>query len=408
MKKTSVPEQQSAGSSVNETAQTADAYSRFNEPVHDKSGLANRVAVTDSSLLSRPIEEVRFTPPPVEKEVHPLGQQQNSNKQEPPKPQPSKGPEKKTLFHDPNIQDLPPAEKQQAAEQLANFILQGYQKLHDWGNKKVQISERKIMKLLREGKLDLRAQVPYELDQWITVGDFIKEFNEEYGQLFIIDPEWRAAILPPLIRILQKRGMGMSDEMYVGWMLAQDIGAKVFMAVEAFNKTSSVLQFAVEQTARMRGVVQMQQRPSNTPTEPPIGPAPIINMPSEPAPAQPAAGEKAASIPVYITTQVRQQLYDLGYTKADVDAMAPENAHDIINSLVTKPTGIPVQDHFMGQHGGGGQEHPMSEAVVKNQLPNWGAKADLLNQKDKRGRGRPPGSTNKKTAPKKSVKRKRA
>lgn len=403
MKKTSVPEQ--PAQPTNEGTQGADTYSRFNEPVNDKSHLANRVAVTDSNLLNRPIEEVVFTPPPVEKETHPLGQQQQAGKTEQPKPQPGadKPPQKPSVLRDPNIQDLPPAEKQQAAEQLANFMLDGYQKLHDWANKKVQISERRVMKLLKDGSLDLRALVPYEVDQWVTIGEFIKEFNEEYGQLFIISPEWRAAIMPPLVRVLQKRGMGMSDEVFLGWMFAQDIGTKVFMAVEAFNKTNSVLQFAVEQTARMRGVVQMQQRPRQTPPpEPPVGPAPVVNMPP-PEPAPPAG--EGTSMPLIITRQIRQQLLDLGYSKADVDAMTPQQAHDIINHQVVKPTGVPVQDHFMGDAGAALHDHPMAQAVVTQQLPEWGTNAEKLN---KRGPGRPTGSRNKKPQVKKPIKKKRA
>jgi hypothetical protein len=48
------------------------------------------------------------------------------------------------------------------------------------------------------------------------------------------------------------------------------------------------------------------------------------------------AEEPAASVPLTITSQVRQQLYDLGYTKQDVDAMKPETAQDIIAKQTTK------------------------------------------------------------------------
>jgi hypothetical protein len=43
-----------------------------------------------------------------------------------------------------------------------------------------------------------------------------------------------------------------------------------------------------------------------------------------------------ASVPLTITSQVRQQLYDLGYSKEDVDAMKPEEAQDIIANQTTK------------------------------------------------------------------------
>lgn len=41
--------------------------------------------------------------------------------------------------------------------------------------------------------------------------------------------------------------------------------------------------------------------------------------------------EQKASVPLTITKAVRQQLYDLGFTKANVDLMKPERALDIIN-----------------------------------------------------------------------------
>jgi hypothetical protein len=44
-----------------------------------------------------------------------------------------------------------------------------------------------------------------------------------------------------------------------------------------------------------------------------------------------------ASIPLTITNAVRQQLYDLGFSKANVDAMKPERALDIINKQEVKP-----------------------------------------------------------------------
>jgi len=45
--------------------------------------------------------------------------------------------------------------------------------------------------------------------------------------------------------------------------------------------------------------------------------------------------EQKASIPLTITKQVRQQLYDLGFSKANVDLMKPERALDIINKQET-------------------------------------------------------------------------
>jgi hypothetical protein len=56
-------------------------------------------------------------------------------------------------------------------------------------------------------------------------------------------------------------------------------------------------------------------------------------------------GKALAQVPLTITSQVRQQLYDLGYSKADVDSMKPADAQSIISKQTTKPvkkeTGLP-------------------------------------------------------------------
>lgn len=406
MKKQIEPEKQAPEKDSQTTP--AEPYSRFNEPVNEKPGLGQRVSVTDPSLLNKPIDEVKFSPPPVEKETHPLAGQQNGKTApaQPAKTAPANDSGGGNFLQDPNLNNLPPSEKHSAAEKLTKITLGGYQKAHDFANKKVQISERKIMKYIRDGSLDLRALVPYELDQWMPIGELIKEFNKEYSQLFFISPTWRAEVEPPLTRIFEKRGMGMSDEMFVGLMFMQDIGMKVSLAFEAFARTNSVLQFAREQTARMRGAVQpMPARPRPESTPPPAGPAPVVPMP-QPDPAPPA--EEATGIPMIITAPVRQQLYDLGYTRIDVDAMSPEEAQAIVTHMHVKPAHVPVQDHFMGAMGNAGTvvaDHPMGDAVVKSELPKWGENAEKL---ERRGRGRPPGAPNKKTAPKKSHKKKRA
>lgn len=403
MKKHTEPQQSQAS---NEGAsQQAEPYSRFNEPVADKPGLGQRVTITDPSLLTKPIDEVKFTPPPVEKEIHPLGGGQQSAKPDTSKQPGQENKEKINSFQDPNLKDLPPAQKELSAGQLSNFLLNRYEGLHGWANKKIQISEKKVLKLVREGKLDLRALVPYEFDQFMTIGELIKEFNKEYSQLFFVDPAWRAEIEPPLTRIFAKRGIGLSDEAFVGFMLMTDLGVKTSLAFEAFSKTSSVLQFAVEQTARMKGVVAMNPKPRPDTNEPPMGPAPVVNMP-QPDHGGPSGGN-IASMPVMITASMRQQLHDLGYNQADINTMAPETAHDIINSMQAKQVSVPVQDHFMGNAGTVVAEHAMSGAVESRQLPKWGEAADKLN---KRG-GRPPGSKNKKNikpGPKKIAKKKRA
>lgn len=54
-------------------------------------------------------------------------------------------------------------------------------------------------------------------------------------------------------------------------------------------------------------------------------------------PKEPTKGGPKVSIPFTITTDMRRQLADLGYKKADVQNMKPEEANNIINTQKTKP-----------------------------------------------------------------------
>ena len=57
---------------------------------------------------------------------------------------------------------------------------------------------------------------------------------------------------------------------------------------------------------------------------------------AKPAEAAKKPEPAKASVPLTITSQVRQQLYDLGYSKADVDAMKPADAQDIVTNQTIK------------------------------------------------------------------------
>lgn len=304
----------------------------------------------DPNLLNRPIEEQVFQAPGVDNEKHPL-QDPDSNKvsqngQKKPEPEPI----------DPGLKDLPPGQKQAAAEQLVGLCLRGYEKLHELANKRLQISDRKIINLQAKGLINLSVPVPYTLTEMMPLGEFITEYNKDMGNLLSIDPEWRAEIEPPLVRIFQKRGLGLSDEGFVISMLVADMTVKTQRFFAAKSKTDSVLQFAREQTALMYGAVPM--RPSPPPPAPPTGP---VGVPSPPAPV--------------------------------VDMHNVPGATAAAGAGISQPaaSGIPIQDHVMGT-GTTPVTGAMASAVQSSSMPNWGENAEKLN---KRSGGRKPGSKNK-------------
>lgn len=82
---------------------------------------------------------------------------------------------------------------------------------------------------------------------------------------------------------------------------------------------------------------------------------------AEPPQADTAAAPVSASVPVMITKDMRQQLADLGYSRAEIDAMKPQDANDIFTAGTTKPrvSSAPAQ----------GVEPPLSES--EQTMPEW-------------------------------------
>ena len=65
----------------------------------------------------------------------------------------------------------------------------------------------------------------------------------------------------------------------------------------------------------------------------------------------------AAGIPFFITSATRQQLYDLGYSRLDVDHMSPYNAREIIAAQKKKPA----------VH----REPEMPQVSERKEIPGW-------------------------------------
>jgi hypothetical protein len=94
--------------------------------------------------------------------------------------------------------------------------------------------------------------------------------------------------------------------------------------------------------------------------------------------------EKAeGKVPLTITSQVRQQLYDLGYSKEDVNAMKPEQAQGIIEKQAAKPK----------------EAKPVEKEVVEGELPLDAKGREVGNKEYKSGKNHVSGRSITRTAP---------
>jgi hypothetical protein len=173
----------------------------------------------------------------------------------------------------PAMNNLPDADSKMGAEHMAKLIVDGYEQLHQFANKGLQIPERKLRKLEAEGEIDLSVEIPYDYGKSITAGDFIKEFNEQNKDTLTVTKEFKKEVTPVLTRVLQKRGAGLTDEQYLAYLFGKDILVKGVIFNQIRGTSNDMINVIKEYTLALRenGVQPMpkQKVEKNTPPPPP-------------------------------------------------------------------------------------------------------------------------------------------
>jgi len=209
-----------------------------------------------------PINEPVFTPPPIITE---------EPKAQNPPPKPA----------NPQLNDLNPKEKKNAATTAAHMVIGGYKIINKLANSAVQIGENAQKKLVKKNLIDLR--VPLQLAHGvIPLGDLIQAYNEESNDAFTVSQEFEDEILPPLIREFEKRGIGASDKDMILFCLGKDLAFKLPRFVQLLNMRKDMINQMIEVTEAYRGHSAMPTQPvSAPPPPPPSNPEP---MPTQPSP----------------------------------------------------------------------------------------------------------------------------
>jgi len=152
----------------------------------------------------------------------------------------------------PAMNDIPDADKKLGAEHMTKLILDGYEQLHVFGNSLLKISDRKVRKMVADGEIDLSVQIPYEYGKTIGVGEFIEDFNEQNKDTLSVSKEFKKEVTPVLTRVLQKRGAGVTDEQYLGYLFAKDIIVKGVIVTQIRSSMNSMFDVMKEYTQALK------------------------------------------------------------------------------------------------------------------------------------------------------------
>lgn len=184
----------------------------------------------------------------------------------------------------PALNNAPSGDIKMGATNLAKLIIDGYEQLHVFGNKFLQVPKKKVSKMVADGEIDLSIEIPYEYGKTITAGQFIEEFNAQNEDALTVSKEFKKEVTPVLTRVLEKRGAALTDEQLLGYLVTKDIIMKGVVVTQIRGTMNEMFNVMKEYTAAVKengGAVPTTPRPSTPPPAPtrPVSTEPVFQEP---------------------------------------------------------------------------------------------------------------------------------
>lgn len=190
------------------------------------------------------------------------------------------GEDEDEVFGRERLNDMPKGDKKKAAQQMTEMILEGYSSICSFSGGFASMKENKLMEMQAEGRIDLRMPIPVSPTEQVGVLDFVQSYNAQIDEAMEVTDDFKEAVRPPMTRILEKKGVGMTDEQFLLVMFGKDIITKTATTIALKKQLTRTLELVYDQ-------YQMSGQPMpNTP--PPVTPPP-------PAPTQQQQSAEAES-----------------------------------------------------------------------------------------------------------------
>lgn len=227
----------------------------FDKPVNEKPYTRPNITVNPGDLQGD-IPEPSFTPPPINLNAVPGGTPNQPSASAPPPPK--KEPPKPL---NPDMEGMAKRDSSKAASHVANMIMGGYEWLNQFASKGMVFPESKLNKLARTGEIDFSIQIPYDYasSQTMSLGEFVQEYNSQNKNAFEVSEKFKQEVTPVLKRVLEKRGVGMTDEQYLVYLFGKDISVKAVMFASARSQMSQMLKMFKEMTVEKNGGGDFEQ-----------------------------------------------------------------------------------------------------------------------------------------------------
>ena len=236
-------------------------YNPLGESVKERSYTKPNI---DGANLGAEIEEPTFVPPSFEDLEEPTGFE--SQEEQP--------------FANPALNDLDDKDKRYATEQMVEVVLDGYEKITGLANNLVQIKEKKVQEMIAKGEIDPRTRIPIDTSgNSVSISEFVQDYNEQTAEAIQTSPDFKKKVRPAMVRVFEKRGIGMTDEQFLMYMFGTDIVQKGAVVVSLRNNVSGIMNM-MKELSQQRMATQAPPPPpaaskQETPPPAPSTPEPV-------------------------------------------------------------------------------------------------------------------------------------
>lgn len=148
----------------------------------------------------------------------------------------------------PYVENLDKKDQRAASAALADAVIDGYSQLNAFGNKLVQFDPAKFEEMMRKGEIDPNIALPVN-GQEIGILNYINEYNSQTAEVISVSPEFKDKVRPVLIRVMMKRGIGMTDEQLLAYYFGVDILTKGAMIYGLRKQNASLIETLKEMSS---------------------------------------------------------------------------------------------------------------------------------------------------------------
>lgn len=206
--------------------------------------------------------------------------------------------ETKDVFNPKMEEEATPEEKKIRREMLVDTLYDGYDMMHRVARHFAKISDEKLQDMEMEGKIAMDMEIDVSDNETRTIYEVIKTFNGEIDRFMRVDKDFINKTKPSLLRICEKHGWGMSDELNLAIQVSKDLATKISVGYQMVAGMNRMLKVASKIYMEKHQKVEDKINEEQQPAEPPPPPAEIPQKPEKPAAGK---GKKDKNIETALT-----------------------------------------------------------------------------------------------------------